>query len=72
MSRGWCDTRTCAARTQPAPRPLTAANSSPTPLPPSQIMPVGSPSFSEAMRAGCEVYHVLNGLLKKKYGLDGA
>jgi enolase len=35
-------------------------------------MPVGSPSFSEAMRAGCEVYHVLNGLLKKKYGLDGA
>ena len=34
------------------------------------IMPVGAPTFSEAMRAGCEVYHVLNGLLKKKYGMD--
>jgi enolase len=29
------------------------------------IMPVGAPSFSEAMRAGAEVFHTLKGQLKK-------
>lgn len=35
------------------------------------ILPVGAPSFSEAMRYGAEVYQVLKGLIKKKYGADG-
>lgn len=35
------------------------------------ILPVGAPSFSEAMRYGAEVYQVLKGLIKKKYGPDG-
>jgi enolase len=32
------------------------------------ILPVGSPNFSEALRAGTEVYHVLKGIVKEKYG----
>ena len=35
------------------------------------IMPVGAPSFSEALRAGAETFHALKSLLKKK-GLSTA
>lgn len=31
-------------------------------------MPEGAPNFSEAMRYGAEVYHILKSLTKKKYG----
>ena len=34
------------------------------------ILPVGAASFSEAMRMGCEVYHHLKSIIKKKYGQD--
>ncbi|XP_024366395.1 enolase 1, chloroplastic [Physcomitrium patens] len=34
------------------------------------ILPVGASSFKEAMQMGCEVYHVLKGIIKKKYGQD--
>ena len=34
------------------------------------IAPVGAKNFSEAMRMGCETYHKLKALLKKKYGQD--
>jgi enolase len=30
------------------------------------VMPVGAPSFSEALRAGVEVFHTLKGVLKKR------
>ena len=32
------------------------------------IMPVGFKSFSDALRAGVETYHILKDILKKKYG----
>jgi enolase len=35
------------------------------------IMPVGAPSFSEALRIGCEIYHTLGKILKKS-GLSTA
>ena len=35
------------------------------------IMPVGAPSFSEGLRAGCEIYHKLGSILKKE-GLSTA
>jgi len=34
------------------------------------IAPVKASTFSEAMRMGCEVYHSLKSILKKKYGQD--
>eukprot|EP00741_Cyanophora_paradoxa_P008165 tig00001265_g7902.t1 len=34
------------------------------------ILPVGAPSFKEALRMGCEVYHNLKSVIKAKYGLD--
>ncbi|XP_024533093.1 enolase 1, chloroplastic [Selaginella moellendorffii] len=34
------------------------------------ILPVGASSFAEAMQMGCEVYQVLKGIIKKKYGQD--
>ncbi|KAL5723450.1 phosphopyruvate hydratase [Ranunculus cassubicifolius] len=34
------------------------------------ILPVGANSFSEAMRMGSEVYHILKGIIKAKYGQD--
>ena len=34
------------------------------------ILPVGAPSFKEAMRMGAEVYHTLKAVIKEKYGLD--
>ena len=34
------------------------------------ILPTGAATFSEAMRMGCEVYHNLKALIKKKYGQD--
>ena len=34
------------------------------------IMPTGVASFSEAMRAGAEVYHALNKVIKAKYGVS--
>lgn len=34
------------------------------------ILPVGASSFKEAMQMGCEVYQVLKGIIKKKYGQD--
>ncbi|KAL3694648.1 hypothetical protein R1sor_008299 [Riccia sorocarpa] len=34
------------------------------------ILPVGASSFTEAMQMGCEVYHSLKGIIKKKYGQD--
>jgi enolase len=30
------------------------------------VMPLGSPTFSEALRAGVEIFHALRGLLKKR------
>ena len=32
------------------------------------ILPTGCKTFSEALRAGAEVYHALKGIIKKKYG----
>merc|ERR1711957_670550 len=34
------------------------------------IVPVGAESFSEAVRIGCECYHTLKGIIKKKHGGD--
>mmetsp|Transcript_79159 Transcript_79159/g.173574 ORF Transcript_79159/g.173574 Transcript_79159/m.173574 type:complete len:470 (+) Transcript_79159:72-1481(+) len=34
------------------------------------IIPVGAASFKEAMRVGCECYHTLKGIIKKKFGGD--
>lgn len=34
------------------------------------ILPVGASSFKEAMIIGCEVYHTLKTVIKKKYGQD--
>ena len=36
------------------------------------ILPTGATSFSEGIRMGAEVYHSLQGLLKKKFGLSAA
>lgn len=32
------------------------------------ILPTGAKTFAEAMEIGCEVYHTLKELLKKKFG----
>jgi len=32
------------------------------------IVPSAAPTFSEAMRQGAEVYQILKGLAKKRYG----
>ncbi len=32
------------------------------------ILPTGCKAFSEALRAGAEVYHNLKAIIKKKYG----
>merc|ERR1712100_700473 len=32
------------------------------------IIPLGAESFSEAIRIGCECYHTLKGIIKKKFG----
>nr|BAN65021.1 enolase (2-phosphoglycerate dehydratase) [Babesia bovis] len=34
------------------------------------ILPVGAPSFKEAIRMGCEVYHNLKKVINAKYGQD--
>merc|ERR1712203_255012 len=34
------------------------------------ILPVGASNFKEALIMGCEVYHTLKGVIKKKYGQD--
>jgi len=34
------------------------------------ILPVGAPTFKDAMVMGCEVYQTLKGVIKKKYGAD--
>merc|ERR1740122_757026 len=34
------------------------------------IIPVGADSFKEAMRIGCECYHTLKSIIKKKFGGD--
>lgn len=34
------------------------------------ILPIGAPTFKEAMRMGCEVYQTLKGVIKKQYGAD--
>ncbi|XBH91925.1 hypothetical protein VPH35_083176 [Triticum aestivum] len=34
------------------------------------LLPVGATSFAEALRMGSEVYHVLKGIIKAKYGQD--
>ncbi|KAH0635454.1 hypothetical protein KY289_035369 [Solanum tuberosum] len=34
------------------------------------ILPVGAANFKEAMKMGCEVYHHLKSVIKKKYGQD--
>jgi enolase len=34
------------------------------------ILPVGASTFSEAMQMGCETYHTLKSVIKKKYGQD--
>jgi enolase len=36
------------------------------------LLPVGASSFSEAMEMGCETYHHLKSVIKKKYGQDAA
>eukprot|EP01084_Bolivina_argentea_P023884 44606_1 len=40
------------------------------PLQEYMIAPTGAKDFHEAMRMGCEVYHTLKGIIKKKHGLD--
>uniref|UniRef100_A0A131Z560 Enolase n=1 Tax=Rhipicephalus appendiculatus TaxID=34631 RepID=A0A131Z560_RHIAP len=34
------------------------------------LIPIGAPSFTEAMRMGSETYHHLKNVIKKKFGLD--
>merc|ERR1719316_1786187 len=34
------------------------------------VVPLGAESFKEAVRIGCEVYHTLKGIIKKKFGGD--
>jgi len=34
------------------------------------ILPLGAPTFEEAMRIGSEVYHTLKSVIKAKYGID--
>merc|ERR1719169_409120 len=34
------------------------------------ILPTGASSFRDALCIGCEVYHTLKGVIKKKYGQD--
>merc|ERR1719265_2852673 len=34
------------------------------------ILPIGANSFREALQIGAEVYHVLKGVIKGKYGQD--
>uniref|UniRef100_A0A7S2XXL5 phosphopyruvate hydratase n=1 Tax=Fibrocapsa japonica TaxID=94617 RepID=A0A7S2XXL5_9STRA len=34
------------------------------------VLPTGAESFSESMLIGCEIYHALKGIIKKKYGQD--
>lgn len=34
------------------------------------VLPTGASSFTEAMIMGCEVYHALKNVIKKKYGQD--
>eukprot|EP00898_Chlorokybus_atmophyticus_P001570 jgi/Chlat1/2413/Chrsp17S02823 len=34
------------------------------------LLPIGAESFSEAIQMGCEVYAVLKGIIKKRYGPD--
>jgi enolase len=34
------------------------------------IIPIGAANFREAVRIGCECYHTLKGILKKKFGGD--
>jgi len=34
------------------------------------ILPIGAPSFKEALRYGAEVYHTLKNVIKDKYGQD--
>ncbi|WVZ64794.1 hypothetical protein U9M48_014268 [Paspalum notatum var. saurae] len=34
------------------------------------LLPVGATTFAEALRMGSEVYHVLKGIIKAKYGQD--
>ncbi|GMH31582.1 hypothetical protein Nepgr_033426 [Nepenthes gracilis] len=34
------------------------------------ILPVGASSFTDALRMGCEVYHILKVIIKAKYGQD--
>ncbi|XP_021761228.1 enolase 1, chloroplastic-like [Chenopodium quinoa] len=34
------------------------------------ILPLGASSFTEALRMGSEVYHILKGIIKAKYGQD--
>jgi len=34
------------------------------------LLPIGAPSFSEAMRIGAECYHTLKGVIAAKYGAD--
>jgi enolase len=34
------------------------------------IVPLGADSFSDAIRIGCECYHTLKGIIKKKFGGD--
>lgn len=36
------------------------------------ILPTGANTFKEAMEIGAEVYHALQKLLKKKFGLSAA
>lgn len=36
------------------------------------ILPTGATSFREAMQIGCEVYHNLKSVVKKRYGQDAA
>jgi len=34
------------------------------------VVPLGAESFKDAIRIGCEVYHTLKGIIKKKFGGD--
>ncbi|EGC35938.1 hypothetical protein DICPUDRAFT_54877 [Dictyostelium purpureum] len=42
----------------------------PLPIQEFMLVPLGAPSFAEALRYGSEIYHVLKEVISKRYGLD--
>jgi enolase len=62
----WCFKLT-TSRTPPPPSPPPRKHAgNALPMQEFMIAPVGAPTFSESLRYGCEVFHILKGLIKKK------